>query len=966
MKRQHIFRGLMAVMLLLSAGQSLMAQEAFYIYRNDGDFNGFFYDQVIRMNMSKVDFDGVEHEDYVIQEVLTEDSLYRIPLVAIDSISFIQPEIIFNPRLKNLAGNVNDHFSVNSRARGGSGECMTDWVRMVENGYFNAFLYFDMDTPKELLPEVGDVLVDFYDRDTYGNEYSEYSGFSGKVTHVFESRGYMVVRTDRPKLLSDIFVQFITVEEVVDDGVNGARSRIAGWPVEDERSNIRGAGTASLVDINVPLKQDFEIGKGSIGVELGVGLKVKLGVSYNITMSNLYVKAILIEDFTLKGAISGKYDGDYEAEITGIPRRLSSIKFPATAPIFQTKPIPNAFLRVKGEMGAKLDLPTVGFRAKQVMVFDTDDSPMMSSSSTVQGPEGEPQKGILDGSDLTLYMNGSVQIGAKFSANIETNDWIDAVFSSGIYADFYVGPQVDGQIELKTNLADLATGNVPGIYSSMKNSYLRFAGLATNVEVKGSLKILDKEDNQTFLELNKKWMDTTWYIFPKVTSSEVEYDQESRLVNCKMTVNRPVFLIQYLGLGIYDAEGNCIDKYFNTLPYFLTEKYNEVECSFNVPFGRYWVRPLLKLTENAIVEVDDTNVEREVLVTPMLYHENPQKADTVQIDANKEEIVIHFKTDVDEVKVSGLEFDDGIYKGSMGNKAFAVVGEGENDPRDRILTIHPGKNPSPEARQWSLILTVRAGSFETKDTVVVVQGPGYPTQTEVGVTIHYPVKGTKRSWGTHIDEAKNESYDTTEECELSETSFYIPAFFSFDGKTITLELDHSSGDRTPRVTDRSKDGSVDKTTVIGPYSDNTGKIFINLESQYNTSGDFNCIGKTIMTSKRSGKNSDRYEEWNYNFEEEEEEKVTTVGSWIKSFPYKAKTSSFNRSDWIDKEAWTFSSINMDNVKWSYNLDYTHKSVGVTRKGTGQNFNKVDNIATSMSELFNDYKCKIELTVVFMK
>jgi hypothetical protein len=965
MKRQHIFRGLMAVMLLLSAGQSLMAQEAFYIYRNDGDFNGFFYDQVIRMNMSKVDFDGVEHEDYVIQEVLTEDSLYRIPLVAIDSISFIQPEIIFNPRLKNLAGNVNDHFSMNSRARGGSGECMTDWVRMVENGYFNAFLYFDMDTPKELLPEVGDVLVDFYDRDTYGNEYSEYSGFSGKVTHVFESRGYMVVRTDRPKLLSDIFVQFITVEEVVDDGVNGARSRIAGWPIEDERSNIRGAGTASLVDINVPLKQDFEIGKGSIGVELGVGLKVKLGVSYNITMSNLYVKAILIEDFTLKGAISGKYDGDYEAQITGLPQRLSSIKFPATAPIFQTKPIPGAFLRVKGEMGAKLDLPTVGFRSKQVIVFDTDDSPMMSCSSTVQGPEGEPQKGILDGSDLTLYMNGSVQIGAKFSANIETNDWIDAVFSSGIYADFYVGPQVDGQIEMKTNLADLATGNVPGIYSAMKESHLTFAGLATNVEVKGSLKILDKEDDQTFLELNKKWMDTTWYIFPKVTSNEAQYDQEDKLVECKMTVKRPVFLIQNLGLGVYDAMGNCVDKYFNTLPYFLTERHNEVECTFNLPFGRYWVRPLLKVAD-AEVEVDDPDVEREVLVTPMLYHENPQKADTVQIDGNKEEIVIHFKTDVDEVEVTGLEFDNGFFMHGMGNKNFAVVGEGEKGPLDRILTIHPGKNPSPVARQWSLVLKVNAGSFETKDTIVVVQGPGYPGQTEVGVTIHYPLKGTKRSWGTHTSGDKSESYDTTEECELSETSFYIPATFSSNGKTITLMLDHTSEDSTPKVFDYSRDDTVDKSTYIGPYTDYSGKIVINIDSLYITSGDFSCITTTSMTHKNSGKNSNRDEVWYYNFEEEKEDKATTVGRWIKSFPVKSKTSSFNRSDWIDKESWTFTSINMDDVKWSYNQDYFHKHVGQGAWGAGQNFNKVDNIATSMSELFNDYKCEIELTVVFMK
>jgi len=83
-----------------------MAQEAFYVYRNDGDFNGFFYDQVIRMGYSKVDLDSVEHDIYVIQEIETADSLYRIPLAAIDSIGFVQPEIRFNPRLKDMDADV--------------------------------------------------------------------------------------------------------------------------------------------------------------------------------------------------------------------------------------------------------------------------------------------------------------------------------------------------------------------------------------------------------------------------------------------------------------------------------------------------------------------------------------------------------------------------------------------------------------------------------------------------------------------------------------------------------------------------------------------------------------------------------------------------------------------------------------------------------------------------------------------
>ena len=85
------------------AHQHAIAQEAFYVYRNDGDFNGFFFDQVVRMECTKVDLEGVTHDDYVMQEIETADSIYRIPLASIDSIGFYQPEIILNPNLRNMA-----------------------------------------------------------------------------------------------------------------------------------------------------------------------------------------------------------------------------------------------------------------------------------------------------------------------------------------------------------------------------------------------------------------------------------------------------------------------------------------------------------------------------------------------------------------------------------------------------------------------------------------------------------------------------------------------------------------------------------------------------------------------------------------------------------------------------------------------------------------------------------------------
>ena len=37
--------------------------DAFYIYQNDGHFDGFFYDDVIKMTYSYLDTLGVEHNE---------------------------------------------------------------------------------------------------------------------------------------------------------------------------------------------------------------------------------------------------------------------------------------------------------------------------------------------------------------------------------------------------------------------------------------------------------------------------------------------------------------------------------------------------------------------------------------------------------------------------------------------------------------------------------------------------------------------------------------------------------------------------------------------------------------------------------------------------------------------------------------------------------------------------------------
>ena len=64
--------------------------EAFFIFRNDGNFNAFFRSQVDSIVYSNYDIDSIFHDEVKTQLIYCADSIFRIPLSAIDSIVFVK------------------------------------------------------------------------------------------------------------------------------------------------------------------------------------------------------------------------------------------------------------------------------------------------------------------------------------------------------------------------------------------------------------------------------------------------------------------------------------------------------------------------------------------------------------------------------------------------------------------------------------------------------------------------------------------------------------------------------------------------------------------------------------------------------------------------------------------------------------------------------------------------------------
>lgn len=201
MKKSALF--LLTVLLSLFYAQTSMAQatqDALYIFRNDGQFDAFFFGDIDHIEYSKIDTLGIEQDDYVVQEVYALDSVYRIPISAIDSVAFVTPETkykadVFLPD-KSIADYIVASDSIN-------------WIRLVTN------------TPSELIPKVGDKLF-IKDASTFIP-----NGFVGLVTDVSNGGDGYTVMTGELEI-TDIFDRLVAKAAAATDGRNATRGLLDG------------------------------------------------------------------------------------------------------------------------------------------------------------------------------------------------------------------------------------------------------------------------------------------------------------------------------------------------------------------------------------------------------------------------------------------------------------------------------------------------------------------------------------------------------------------------------------------------------------------------------------------------------------------------------------------------------------------------------------------------------------------
>ena len=156
-------------------------QNALYIFRNDGGFNAFFFADIERIEYSKIDTLGHEQSDYVVQEIYAMDSIFRIPVSAIDSVAFVTPKNKIKEDVVCPDKTMTDYIVASDSV---------SWFRLSASA------------PSSIIPKVGDKLL-IENPVKYLPD-----GFSGKVTKVSNGSDGTTIETD-PLALEDLFDRFI-------------------------------------------------------------------------------------------------------------------------------------------------------------------------------------------------------------------------------------------------------------------------------------------------------------------------------------------------------------------------------------------------------------------------------------------------------------------------------------------------------------------------------------------------------------------------------------------------------------------------------------------------------------------------------------------------------------------------------------------------------------------------------------
>lgn len=544
-------RSLYLIIILAAVTFSGMAQnigEAFYIYRNDGEFNAFFRDEVQSIEYSYEDADGNMYDEIVTQIITTADSVYRIPLAAIDSLSFVQPETIFQPNV------------IQMEQKG-----LSAYLQSIDG----MTLLFNTSIPQSLQPKTGDILLST----NFGSSLLP-DGFVGKVVSTQMQSGAFKVNCEMVNDIFDIFEQLISIEQIHDESSSAPGLR-----------KVSGEWISSRNPIIFNLGYSHPLSDGEVSLSGSIDGTYIATVAYNITRKEQHITMRINHDWQYGAHLNFKSDASF-GTVKGPVTSLPAIRFPAVAPVFKFQIAGVPFAKGEGNMELDFSLNS------PVHTYLTE---VAYHNGRFSGSNNElPVQGVNNPSiDAAFSLNGSLQLGYMVDFWLGL-DIFGSVFKLGTGLDFYVGPKLTGDFSMK-----IGTGSPVNYYSTYKDSKLGLSLVTIDYEFFGEAALAG------FTTPKAMFCNGTiqtplyheWYILPEFSDLTVNKDAENKKAAINTTPTRDILVPLSVGIGLYNSEGDLLSTKYESQKYKRENEGYQISQTFtSLETGKdYTVKPMIKI-----------------------------------------------------------------------------------------------------------------------------------------------------------------------------------------------------------------------------------------------------------------------------------------------------------------------------------------------------------------------------------
>lgn len=511
--KQRIYFIIMMCAVTLS-GMAQTVGEEMYIYRSDGQVNGFLPSEVLSIEYSDKDASGNTYDEIVTQIVNTTDSVYIIPLAEIDSISFITPKTEYKAGVINLSDELMPY--------------------VVSSSSEPLSITFNSSTPSSIMPHVGDKLVTLEMNDKFP------VGFVGEVTAV---SGTLV--TCSKVSLEDVFDSYRAVSSTYgyqegDMAPRYSSRRVSAYGNKDFKLGTFTWSKGAELSSNL-------FGSDNLALKGGTELSIEMTPSFHVistliisSKEGTYFNACITGDITFKESVSAYGSIEWSKDFLD----NEWVKAPV-APLTYFYVAPGLFLSASADVtvsttwtqrftwGAAFDFST----KKRNVVKPTCGGRLASSSFNIEGA-----------------VNGSLTAGAflEVGLTIISRD-IDKLCFRG-----ELGAELVGQAVLYGYEIAEAAQNTE-VYERFKES-----GIEANAFVTASLQA---ELGPWGISYSLPWELNhnikTWDIVPKFKSVTPNLVEQVSAFEANATILGNCLTPAEVGFSLRDNEGKEVASYYS-------------------------------------------------------------------------------------------------------------------------------------------------------------------------------------------------------------------------------------------------------------------------------------------------------------------------------------------------------------------------------------------------------------------